>query len=82
MDTVAIERLTRISIENPLLPEDYVPWDIKPSPDDTFVPNHRVSIYGLPIQERVTPNKCGRSDDGFNRVSKFFWKWLLKVEIK
>ena len=82
MDTVAIERLTRISIENPLLPEEYVPWDIKPSPDDTFVPNHLVSIYGLPIQEQVTPEQLREIGRHEAVQFMFSYAWSEALAIK
>ena len=57
MDVAAVNRLTRISIENPLMPETFVPWENKPSPGEYFLPKHLVSVEGLPIQEQLTTDQ-------------------------
>jgi P-aminobenzoate N-oxygenase AurF len=54
MDTATIERLTRISIERPLLPETYVPWNTKRTNDERFLPANFVSVKGLPIYDSLT----------------------------
>lgn len=57
MDVAAVNRLTRISIENPLMPETFVPWESKPTEDECFLPEHLVSIHGLPIEQHLTRNQ-------------------------
>jgi hypothetical protein len=47
MDTLAIERLIKISIDKPLMPETYVPWENKLSPSEHVLPDHLISIEGL-----------------------------------
>ncbi|MDH4092090.1 MAG: hypothetical protein OEV74_06165 [Cyclobacteriaceae bacterium] len=52
MSTVDIERLIRISKENPLLPEKFVPWDVSIGVDEFYLPLELVSLRGLPVYER------------------------------
>jgi hypothetical protein len=47
MDSIAIERLIKISIDKQLMPETYVPWDNKLAPQEHHLPDHLVSIQGL-----------------------------------
>jgi hypothetical protein len=57
MDVAAVNRLTRISIENPLMPETFVPWENKPTAEECFLPRHLLSVEGLALQERLTPDQ-------------------------
>ena len=54
MDTETIERLTRISIERPLLPETYVPWGDPPTPEERFLPEDFLSVKGTPLFGSLT----------------------------
>lgn len=54
MDNATIERLTRISIEKPLLPETYIPWNDVRTKDERFLPANFISITGLPIYESLS----------------------------
>src|SRR5664279_5015478 len=57
MDTATIERLTRISIEKPLLPETYIPWSNQRTHEEHFLPENFISIKGLPIYSQVTEDQ-------------------------
>ena len=57
MSTVDVERLIRISKENPLLPERFVPWDIPIGPDELYLPLTLVSLEGLPIYDTLTESQ-------------------------
>jgi hypothetical protein len=57
MDTASIERLTRISLERPLLPESYIPWANELTPEERYLPDNFISIKGLPIYERLSENQ-------------------------
>lgn len=48
MDALAIERLIRISTEKPLMPETYVPWENKLELHEHVLPDHLISLEGLP----------------------------------
>ncbi len=50
-----IERLIRISKENPLLPEIFVPWDQQIGEEDRFMPEHLISLQGHPLWETLGP---------------------------
>jgi hypothetical protein len=54
MDNATIERLTRISIERPLLPETYIPWSNKRTDEERFLPANFISITGMPVYESLT----------------------------
>ena len=57
MDIATIERLTRISIERPLLPETYIPWGNKPTKEERFLPENFISIKGLPVYNQITEDQ-------------------------
>jgi len=57
MDTATIERLTRISIERPLLPETYIPWKNKRTKEERYLPDNFISIKGLPIYNELTEDQ-------------------------
>src|ERR1700712_2677085 len=57
MDSATIERLTRISIEKPLLPETYIPWSTCRREDERFLPANFISVIGLPIYEQLTESQ-------------------------
>src|SRR4051794_37569171 len=57
MDTATIERLTRISIERPLLPETYIPWSSNREKNERFLPENFLSVKGLPIYEQLTEDQ-------------------------
>ncbi|MEM9986143.1 MAG: diiron oxygenase [Bacteroidota bacterium] len=52
-----VERLIRISKEKPLIPEEYIPWDVEPGPDQLFLPEKVVSSEGLPFYDQLTPQQ-------------------------
>jgi hypothetical protein len=57
MEVKEVERLIKISREHPLMPETYVPWQLKPQPDDIFLPEILTSLQGLPIYDTLTPTQ-------------------------
>jgi hypothetical protein len=54
MENALLERLTRISIENPLMPETYIPWEKKPTKEERFLPSNFISVKDLPIYESLS----------------------------
>jgi len=54
MDTVAVERLIGISIDKPLMPETYVPWSNTLEAHEHVLPDHLVSLEGMPEYETLT----------------------------
>src|SRR4030095_905945 len=57
MDTATVERLTRISIERPLLPETYIQWDNKRTDDERFLPANFIAVKDLPIDDQLTEDQ-------------------------
>src|SRR4051812_20096241 len=55
MDTYEIERLIKISLEHPLLPETYVPWKDDPLETDVFLPEKLNSLEGLALYNDLSP---------------------------
>lgn len=49
-----IERLIRISKEKPLLPENFVPWGTPEEPHHTLLPEHLVSLHGMPVYDTLS----------------------------
>lgn len=54
MDSIAIERLINISIDNQLMPETYVPWANKLQENEHMLPDHLISIEGLKDFEQLS----------------------------
>jgi len=54
MDVNEVERLIKISIDRPLLPETYIPWQTEPQPGDIFLPETLASLHGLAIYDTLT----------------------------
>lgn len=54
MDAITIERLIRISKENPLLPETFVPWNNKREEHEKYLPDSLMSVHGLPLYDQLT----------------------------
>jgi len=82
MDTLTIERLTRISIERPLLPETYVPWDIPPREDERFLPEDFVSVKGLPLFESLTAEQVREIErhEAVQFMYSYAWSEALAVK--
>jgi hypothetical protein len=53
MDTATIERLTRISIEKPLMPETYIPWNNPRTENEKYLPENFISVKGLPVYDKL-----------------------------
>ncbi len=54
MNPKLAERLIKISIENPLLPETFIPWDEEIGEDDAYLPSYLVSLYDTPYLEHLS----------------------------
>lgn len=54
MDALALERLIRISKENPLLPETFVPWENKLQDNEKYLPASLSSLHGLALYDQLT----------------------------
>ena len=82
MDVAAVNRLTRISIEKPLLPETFVPWDNKPTAEECFLPRHLVSIDGLPVEQDLTTDQV--RDIGRHECVQFMYSyaWAEALGVK
>ena len=50
-----VERLIRISVEKPLMPETYVPWMEPLGETARFMPEHLISLQGHPLWDALTP---------------------------
>jgi hypothetical protein len=57
MDVKEIERLIKISKEQRLMPETYIPWQDEPKPGDIFLPELLTSLQGLAIYDTLTPKQ-------------------------
>lgn len=82
MDVAAIERLTRISIENPLLPETYVPWSTKPTAEERFLPESFVSVQGLPVFDQLTKDQVREIErhEAVQFMYSYAWSEALAVK--
>src|SRR6188768_1660530 len=56
-ETLDVERLIRISKENPLLPEKFIPWDEDIEEGYHYLGKKLISLEGLPIYETLTPDQ-------------------------
>jgi hypothetical protein len=56
-ETLDVERLIRISKENPLLPEKFIPWDEDIEEGCHYLGKKLISLEGLPIYETLTPDQ-------------------------
>lgn len=57
MNVKEIERLIKISKEHPLMPDEYIPWQQQPQPEDIFLPEFLTSLQGSNIYETLTPTQ-------------------------
>jgi len=56
-DTIDIERLIRISKENPLLPEKFIPWEEDIAEGHHYLSKNLISLEGIPIYDTLTPHQ-------------------------
>ncbi len=82
MDTAAIERLTRISIEKPLMPETYIPWANKPTEEERFLPENLISIKGLPIYDQLSENQIKEIERHEAVQFMYSYAWLEALTVK
>jgi hypothetical protein len=52
-----VERLIKISNDNPLLPESFVPWNTKLDDHHKLMPDSLLSLYGSPFFDELTPTQ-------------------------
>jgi len=55
VDNIDVERLIRISKENPLLPEKFVPWQEDIAEGQHYLGEALLSLEGLPVYEMLSP---------------------------
>lgn len=48
------KRLIKISKTKPLIPDEFIPWDIKPTDGTLYMPEELVSLYGTEIWDKLT----------------------------
>jgi len=53
-DESKIERLISISKAKPLLPEEFIPWDVEPSEETIFLPEKLISLAGHPLYDTLS----------------------------
>ena len=82
MDIAAINRLTQISIEKPLLPETYVLWDVKPTVEERFIPDQLISIQGLPIWKTLTKEQILEIGRHESVQFMFSYAWSEALAVK
>ncbi len=54
------ERLLRVSARHSHDPQTEIDWDAPVDPDHFAIPAHRVSLYGTPLWDRLTPRQQAR----------------------
>ncbi len=54
-DLQQVERLIKISIDKPLYPETFIPWAQDIGPDEWYMPERLISLYGLPVYDTLSP---------------------------
>ncbi|NVK04170.1 MAG: diiron oxygenase [Flavobacteriia bacterium] len=50
-----VERLIRVSIQKPLLPEEFVPWEDPMDEADKYLPQTLTSLHGHPLWDTLSP---------------------------
>ena len=82
MDIAAINRLTKISVEKPLLPETYVPWGNKPTTEECFLPKGFISIEGLPVYQTLTKDQIIEIERHESVQFMFSYAWSEALAVK
>lgn len=49
-----IERLISISKSKPLIPEEFIPWEIQPEKETIYLPEKLISLAGHPLYDTLT----------------------------
>jgi hypothetical protein len=82
MDVAAIDRLTRISIENPLMPETYIPWANQPTEEERFLPENFISIQGLPVYDQLSKDQIKEIErhEAVQFMYSYAWSEALAVK--
>lgn len=68
-----IERLISISKKKPLLPENFIPWDIPAQPHQQFLPEDLVSLHGLPEYDELS--ELQKRDVGRHEVVQVMYSY-------
>jgi hypothetical protein len=81
MDTATIERLTRISIEHPLLPETFIQWNQKREDRERFLPANFISLTGLPVYDQLSGEQILEVErhEGVQFMYSYAWVEALGV---
>jgi hypothetical protein len=82
MDASAINRLTQISIDKPLLPETYVPWGDRPTSDEYFLPEKLISINGLAVSQKLTRDQIIEIGRHESVQFMFSYAWSEALAVK
>lgn len=74
-DNARIERLINISKSKPLIPEEFIPWDLDFTPQDKFLPDELISLEGHPLYD--TLNQTQKIELGKREVvqSMYSYAW-------
>jgi hypothetical protein len=82
MDAATINRLTRISIEKPLMPETYIPWKTERQPGERFLPDNFLSVKGLPIYDLLTADQLLEIErhEAVQFMYSYAWSEALSVK--
>jgi hypothetical protein len=49
-----VERLIELSITNPVLPDEFIPWEQDFGGGDVYMPNYLISLYGTELYDRLS----------------------------
>ncbi|CAN5769319.1 hypothetical protein BH10BAC3_BH10BAC3_24770 [soil metagenome] len=82
MDAATVERLTRISIEKPLMPETYIPWKTERKENERFLPYDFVSVKGLAIYDLLTDDQILEIErhEAVQFMYSYAWSEALSVK--
>ena len=88
-----IERLIKLSIGNARLPDTFIPWEEDATQEDSFLPEHLVSLYGHPLYDQLSTDQkreLGRHEVvqvmysyawSENLACLFFTRHLLQLDL-
>ncbi len=56
-DTEKINRLIHLSETNPILPDEFIPWEQEKKPDEVYMPFHLLSLSQNPLLKNLSPEQ-------------------------
>lgn len=74
-DENKIERLIHISKTKPLIPEEFIPWQLDPVEEDIYLPDNLVSLQGHPLYETLTAEQKRELGKGEVVQSMYSYGW-------